>query len=116
MLICKKKGYFGRVLKNIRIKKGLLLKDIAECLGKSIPYISDVEKGNRNPLSIDSILKISLFFNIPEAILIKAAVVEHGAIILPIYLLSHEEIDSYIVSIVNAVKSKRLNDSQKETP
>ena len=110
MLVLKKKGYFGRVLKGLRIREGLLLRDIAGCLGKSIPYVSDIEKGHRNPLPFEMILKLSSAFNFPGDVLLKAAIVERGFIPVSLEALSQKEIDIYILGLMSRAMPKAANE------
>ncbi len=50
---------FGEKLKSIRIEKGVSLRNLADKLGVSAPYLSDVERGQRKPLSGEHIDKIA---------------------------------------------------------
>lgn len=46
---------FGKKLKQLRISKDISLRRLAEVIGVSAPYLSDVERGRRNPLSAEYI-------------------------------------------------------------
>ena len=50
---------FGETLKAIRIEKGLSLRTLADRLKVSAPYLSDVERGQRKPLSGEHIEKVA---------------------------------------------------------
>lgn len=54
---------FAEYITKIRKNKGLTLRQIAEKLNVSPAYYSDVEKGRRNPLSLE---KMEQFANITE--------------------------------------------------
>lgn len=54
------KGSFGKELRRLREERKYTQKILADLLSVSISYISDIEKGNRNPLSLE---KLSLFQN-----------------------------------------------------
>lgn len=46
---------FGEFLQNKREDKGITLRRMAEMLGVSAPFLSDVEKGRRNSLDMDKL-------------------------------------------------------------
>ena len=71
---------FGTALRRHRREAGKTLGDLARLLGVSIVYISDVERGNRRPLSNERILKIAEFLGVKPRHLIKAADRERGFI------------------------------------
>lgn len=71
---------FGTALRRHRREAGKTLGDLARLLGVSIVYISDVERGNRRPLSNERILKIAEFLGVQPRHLIKAADRERGFI------------------------------------
>lgn len=51
-------------LKEIRIAKGYTLQDVSEATGYTKSFISQLERGLKNP-SIDSLRKIASFLNVP---------------------------------------------------
>lgn len=57
---------FGELLKEIRISKGISLRTLAERLGVSASYASDVERGKRNPLSPEHLDKAALILNLSK--------------------------------------------------
>jgi transcriptional regulator with XRE-family HTH domain len=71
---------FGDLLRKQRRKADKTLGDIARLLGVSVVFLSDVERGNRKPLSNERILKITGFFNSDPAPLMEAADLERGFI------------------------------------
>lgn len=54
----------GAAIKNIRIEKGVLLKDVAEKCGISSSMLSQIEKGNANP-SLNTIKMIAHVLEVP---------------------------------------------------
>lgn len=46
---------FGPLLRGLRSRAGLTLRDLATFLGVSVPYLSDVERGARGPLRPETI-------------------------------------------------------------
>ena len=54
----------GNVIKNIRIKKGIMLKEVAEKCGISSSMLSQIEKGNANP-SLNTIREIAHVLDVP---------------------------------------------------
>lgn len=49
---------FGELVKEMRLKKNVSLRKLAEEIGVAAPYLSDVEKGRRNPLSEEKMRKV----------------------------------------------------------
>ena len=56
----------GRALKQIRVFHSFKQKDLANKLGLSASYISEIEKGLKEP-SLSVIDKYALIFNIPKS-------------------------------------------------
>ena len=56
------------------------MKDVANALGCSIVYISDIERGRRNPPSSDKIEKIAQVIAVPVEHLLDLATKEKGRI------------------------------------
>lgn len=50
---------FGEFLQKKREEKQITLRKMAEQLGVSAPYLSDIEKGRRNPPEIDKLNQIA---------------------------------------------------------
>ena len=71
---------FGEALRKRRRETKRTLSDIADVLGVSVVYVSDVERGNRRPLNNDSIIKVAKFLKTDAAPLIRAADQERGVI------------------------------------
>ncbi len=71
---------FGVLLRDVRGKSGKTLGQVAEHLGVSIPYLSDVERGNRPPLVTARILKLATFLGTDPAPLLIAASKPGGVI------------------------------------
>lgn len=57
---------FGEFLQKKRIDKGITLRAMAEKLGVSAPYLSDVEKDRRNPLEMDKLEQISRILGLTD--------------------------------------------------
>ena len=71
---------FGEILRQLRRKADKTLGDVARLLGVSVVYLSDVERGNRNPFSRGRILRIAEFLDSDPAELLEAADRERGTI------------------------------------
>ena len=59
-------GEFGAFIARKRLEKDIKLKPIAERLGVSVTYLSDIIKGRRNPPDIDGLEAISVALNLDE--------------------------------------------------
>ncbi|MCW5888939.1 MAG: helix-turn-helix transcriptional regulator [bacterium] len=57
---------FGELLRRWRTKADRTMGDLAEHLGVSVAYISDVERGNRAPLTADRLARAVAFLNIAD--------------------------------------------------
>ncbi len=71
---------FGDLLRRLRRKTNRTLGDVARVLGVSVVYLSDVERGNRRPLSHERILKVAAFLDIDPTELMEASDRERGFI------------------------------------
>ena len=59
-------GEFGAYIAQKRVEKDVKLKPIAEKLGVSVTYLSDIIKGRRNPPDIDGISALADALNLDE--------------------------------------------------
>jgi transcriptional regulator with XRE-family HTH domain len=71
---------FGDLLRQQRRKADKTLGDVARLLGVSVVFLSDVERGNRRPLSNERLIRIAEFLGQDPAPLIEAADRERGFI------------------------------------
>lgn len=69
---------FGKALRKIREKKELYLKNVADVMGWSVVYLSDIERGNRNPPAKNDIIKLSKFLGIDIDYLLNLADKDKG--------------------------------------
>ncbi len=59
-------GEFGAFIARKRLEKDIKLRPIAEKLGVSVTYLSDIIKGRRNPPDIDGLEKLAQALNLNE--------------------------------------------------
>lgn len=64
---------FGELLRRLRKEKGKSMGDLARHLVVSVPYISDVERGYRPPLTEDRIRDVAHFLVVNPRPLLEAA-------------------------------------------
>jgi len=57
---------FGQMLKEERGRAGRSMGEVARCLGVSVTYISDVERGVRTPFTPERIMQFASFLGIPH--------------------------------------------------
>jgi transcriptional regulator with XRE-family HTH domain len=69
---------FGRLLRGARQAAGKTLEDLAIYLNVSIPYISEVERGNRAPLTPLKIREASALLGVRPDALLQAAAESRG--------------------------------------
>jgi transcriptional regulator with XRE-family HTH domain len=77
-------GHFGAALRKMREDKGMLLRNLAAHLKVSLPYLSDVERGRREPLSNDRIMSAALMLEGDALHLIEQAIRDRGFLLLDI--------------------------------
>lgn len=81
---------FGRILRAEREGRGVTMGQLARHLKVSVPYISDVERGNRPPLTISRIYDACEFLEITPDRLLGAASHARGQIVLDASTLSEK--------------------------
>ena len=59
-------GEFGAFIAQKRLEKDVKLRPIAEKLGVSVTYLSDIIKGRRNPPDIDGLEALAKVLNLSE--------------------------------------------------
>lgn len=94
-----------RRLKEIRVEKNLLQKDVASAVNHSITCISDWERGKREP-SIDDLIRLADFFGVSIDYLVGREE-EDGVVIVSCNELSKDE--SMLID-----KLRRLDPLNKE--
>ena len=57
---------FGIYLSKKRKERHVSLRKLAEYLGFSAPYLSDVERGHRNPLNLEAIKKVAEYLSLSK--------------------------------------------------
>lgn len=75
---------FGDLLRTLRSQAGMSMGELARQLAVSVPYISDVERGNRPPLTAARIEQVADLFRIDSTDLHAAAAASRGSFELPL--------------------------------
>lgn len=75
---------FGQALRAARLDAGQTQAQLAQALGLSAAYISDIEHQRRNPLSREDILKAAATLSCDPGELLKAAALDRGEVTLPL--------------------------------
>lgn len=65
---------FGEVIRSIRMERHKSLQQLADQLGVSVSYLSDVERGRRGVLSLEAIRIIADFLQADPVTLVMAAI------------------------------------------
>lgn len=78
MLLMQIKGTFGTLVRERRAGAGMTLGALAGILGISVPYLSDIELGRRNPFDAARMKILGEALGIDLAELEKAAAVSRG--------------------------------------
>jgi transcriptional regulator with XRE-family HTH domain len=68
----------------LREEKGVKLRELSKQLDVSLPYLSDVERGERDPLSNSRILRVALFLNVDPMPLLAVATKERERVVLDV--------------------------------
>lgn len=75
-------GLFGPALRTARLEKGVRLRDLSKKLDVRLSYLSDVERGRRDPLSNDRIRVLADYLDVAFMPLLEAATRDRGRVIL----------------------------------
>ncbi len=86
---------FGSFLQAKRVEKRISLRKMAETFGISPVYLSDIEKGRRNPPEIEKLRQFSRILNLSDeeqTIMLDLAGKERNSLApdLPEYILGHQ--------------------------
>lgn len=73
---------FGEILRKYRERNDISLRELADHMGWTSPYVGDIERGRRNPPSFDQIEKMAKFVKAPTTKLLEAAVRYRKEIVL----------------------------------
>lgn len=97
----------------MRIAAGRTLKDLADLLNVTVPYMSDIERGRRNPPSSQQIRQLSSYLGQPDACqrLEELAIESRGAIELR---PQDEETSRLLVSLNRRLEDQSLDHEQVE--
>lgn len=79
---------FGWLLRDVRERANISMGALARHLTVSVPYLSDVERGNRPPLVDEKIMRTAAFLNVPAEPLLRAAAETRGAFQLDAAMVS----------------------------
>jgi transcriptional regulator with XRE-family HTH domain len=72
------KGHFGKVLRQLREEAKVSMGTLARHLEISVAYLSDVERGNRAPLTNERILNAAEFLHAEAGPLLEVAAESRG--------------------------------------
>ena len=64
---------FGLLFRKIRKERKVTLRHVAENIGKSISYLSDIERGRKDPPELNIVEKIEQLFGITDGRLVSLA-------------------------------------------
>ena len=86
---------FGDFLQKKRMERQITLRKMAELLGISAPYLTDIEKDRRNPPEMESLEQISKVLNLSEderAVMFDLAGKKRNAVApdLPEYIIERD--------------------------
>jgi transcriptional regulator with XRE-family HTH domain len=75
---------FGTEVRNARTRKEISLREVAKKLGFTPVYISDIERGNRNPPGPNTVREWAEIVGLDADSLIRLAAMERPSVELPI--------------------------------
>ena len=116
----KRKKYFldiGQGIKITRIKKRLNQKELAEKIGKSASFLSQIENGNRDP-NIETLEKIAEELKTtPNKILEEAKIVKTSSEFSKIIteLLQQIDVEDLIKEIINQIGIEKFKKTVEKT-
>ena len=120
-----KKAPFGYAVRRLRMAAGKRQREVAEVLGGvSVPYVHDIERGHRNPPTLEKIHDLADLFGTPEKgdELAVLAVKQRGAITIipkdshhtPLLVVLDRQIRAGKVTKVRAREIVRMIDPKKK--
>jgi transcriptional regulator with XRE-family HTH domain len=71
---------FGVEVRNARVKKGVSLRKLSDELGFTPAYVSDIERGNRNPPSPERVAKWAKVIDVDADRLIHLASIDRPSV------------------------------------
>lgn len=75
---------FGDLLRERRKASGKTMLEVSEFLGISVPYLSDVERGQRSPFAVERIQMLADFLGADARALVDAAAASRGHVVLDV--------------------------------
>lgn len=104
---------FGSYLKSLRLSRGITQRGLAKALYISAPYVSDMERGNRNPPNLDILEPLTKYLKLDKEEKLKLydlAGTGRGKLAPDIaeYIKEHD----YVAQAIRA--SKRYNASKED--
>lgn len=104
------KNGFGKLLRDCREAAEKSMGALARHLGVSVPYLSDVERGNRPPLVDERIANAAAFLNVDPKPLLKAAAETRGAFQLDAARVSpeHRQVGAMLARQWGAIPDDKL--------
>ena len=75
---------FGEAARNARIEREVSLKTVADHLGWTPAYVSDIERGNRNPPSAEKVKQWARLIHVDPDQFLRDAALDRPSIELPI--------------------------------
>jgi transcriptional regulator with XRE-family HTH domain len=84
---------FGDIFRQARLKAGKSLEAVADVLGYTAPYVSDVELNRRGPLTSTKIIEAAQFFKADPGPLLQSAAQQRGMYSLDVKGFSDAEFD-----------------------
>lgn len=73
---------FGEFVRNKRTFLGLTLDDVSKAVGCSIPYLSEMERGTRNPLSGMKLVRLAKVLQVSKTALKTVVAIDRGYFLL----------------------------------
>lgn len=105
---------FGDFVRKARTAKGISLRCLADDLGYSAPYLSDIENGKRNPFSEATVLShLAKLLGVNLADLKHAADVSRGSYTLPQATPKHNEVAVALTEKWMALRPDQLDEILK---
>lgn len=104
----------GNRLRKIRKDKGLTLKEVSKEIGISLPFLSDVERGDANP-SINTLEKLAAFYEMQVAELLINVENTQVEKIFPAELLELQKSEGLSDDWMNTLVSVQYRGNQPKT-
>jgi transcriptional regulator with XRE-family HTH domain len=99
---------FGKLFRRERLNAKKSMGDVARALGKSVPYVADVENARRGPFTTEDIIKAATLLGTDPEPLLAAAAIKRGRVELDTRSAKAIEVGAALARVWSDLDDKEL--------